>query len=131
MTQQQIQQQIQQQAGQAGAEQLPEFNPREPLFPTMTAQETLNEVLTHLMDEATGGEPWREHPDEEVVNQLAPSLKGLVMREILEKRLEPCNHAYIDMSELAHGIVALLPPDEAAALMARMKDHAASAGNDS
>lgn len=98
-----------------------EFDPREPVFPTMTAQEALNEALEHLMGEATGEGPQGDYPADDELDAIAPSLKGLVMREIREQQLAPCNHAFSQLADLGYDIAHGLPEQELNALLERMK----------
>ena len=99
-----------------------QFNPNEPVFPALTAQEALNEALAHLMDRATEfPSPQGEYPLDEEIDRLAPSLKGLVTKEIREQQLTPCNHAFGQLADLAHDIVAGLPQEETQALIDSMK----------
>ena len=112
---------ITEQVAEPVAEPQIEFNPGESIFPAMTAQEALCEALEHLMSRATEDGPMGEYPSWEEVDQLAPSLKGQVMRGIRERNLMPCNHDFSTLANLAYDVVSKIPEQEVSAVIGRMK----------
>ena len=103
-------------------DQLPPFNPEESVFPELIAQEALNEALAHLMDEASEDLPQGEYPGDDELDRIAPSLKGLVTREIREQKLDPCRHVFSQVTDLAHDVVQALPDHERQALLETMRN---------
>lgn len=98
-----------------------EFNGDEAVFPAKTARGALNEALFDLMVEACPDGRQGEYPDDDELDSIAPRLKGLVMREIREQQLVPCNHAFNELDNLGHDIASGLPEAERNALIERMK----------
>ena len=99
----------------------PEFNPREPIFQALTAQDVLDEALAGIMDQALEEDPQAEYPDDDI-DHIAPSLRGAIMREIRERKLTPCRHAFSEMDGLAWDIVQALPEEERRAILDAMME---------
>ena len=99
-----------------------QWDPSTSICPGLRAQDLLNEALWDL-EEANA-----EYPKDEQLDQLAPSLRSLVMQEIRLSNLQPCRREFQEMADMGHNVIAKLPIHEKNALQEAMRAPAGMAG---
>ena len=72
------------------------FDPERSIYHEANAQDVVNMLLENVMGENNG-----EYPENDEVDGLAPSLKGLIMRQIDASTLRSCKHMEHDVKQ--HG----------------------------
>ena len=92
------------------------FDPNRSIYPEVNAAGLVNFLLENVMGDHQHG----EYPHGDELDDLAPSLKGLIMGKIEASTLTMCKHAEFDLNDMACDIKKLLPPEELAALQDAM-----------
>ena len=89
------------------------YKPDEPIYQGARARDVLAEVLCQVIDDINT-DPLDD--DDPQVDQLAPSLRQLVMDQTQKADLPVCRHTDADINSLTFDILAALPDTERQAL---------------
>ena len=100
-----------------GNEPQAQWHPQTSILRDTSVQSVLNQVLW-AMNHYRG-----PCPNDEELDQLAPSLKDLIMKRVWERETPACGHLREEVGELARETIQQLPPEEIRSLRNFMRKH--------